>query len=56
MKDAVVGKDGEGIALEMHNPANKKGDRRRHRQRRGDLWFFKFSGPTDVAHRGTRQV
>jgi hypothetical protein len=48
MKDAVVGKDGEGIALEMHNPDNKKGVVVVIASARGDLWFFKFAGPSDV--------
>ncbi|MEA2735596.1 MAG: hypothetical protein QOE14_2047 [Humisphaera sp.] len=48
MADAVVGKDGEGIALEMHNPANKKGVVVVIASARGDLWFFKFAGPSEV--------
>ena len=48
MKDAVVGKDGEGIAIELHNP---KSDQRMVvviASARGDLWFFKFSGPGEI--------
>jgi hypothetical protein len=48
MKDVTVGKDGEGIALEMHNPENKKGVVVVIASARGDLWFFKFTGPSDV--------
>jgi hypothetical protein len=48
MKDATVGKDGEGVALEMHNPENKKGVVVVIASARGDLWFFKFTGPSDV--------
>src|SRR5688500_6842213 len=48
MKDATVGKDGEGIALEMHNPDNKKGVVVVIASARGDLWFFKFTGPSVV--------
>jgi hypothetical protein len=48
MKDAVVGKDGEGVALEMANPENKKSMVVVIASARGDLWFFKFTGPTDV--------
>jgi hypothetical protein len=54
MKDATVGKDGEGIAIEMHNPDNKKGVVIVIASARGDLWFFKFAGPSDTinAERG----
>ena len=48
MKDAQVGKDGEGMALEMHNPANKKGTVIVIASARGDLWFFRFTGASDT--------
>lgn len=48
LKDVQVGKDGEGMALEMHNPANKKSTVIVIASSRGDLWFFRFTGPTDT--------
>ena len=48
MKDTVVGKDGEGIALEMDNPATKRSTVVVIASARGDLWFFRFTGPTDT--------
>ena len=48
MKDTIVGKDGEGVSLEMNNPDNKKALVVVLASARGDLWFFKFSGPSDV--------
>ena len=48
MKDAVVGKDGEGIAIELDNPDTKKSMVVVIASSRGDLWFFKFTGPSDT--------
>ena len=48
MKDMVVGKDGEGIALEMDNPATKKSNVVVIASARGDLWFFRFTGASDT--------
>jgi hypothetical protein len=48
MKDAVVGKDGEGIALEMDNPQTKKSNVVVIASARGDLWFFRFTGASDT--------
>ena len=50
MKDTVVGKDGEGITIEMSNPDNKKSLVVVIASARNDLWFFKFSGPSDVVN------
>lgn len=48
MKDATVGKDGEGILLEMHNPQNQKRMLMVIASARGDMWFFKLTGAADA--------
>jgi hypothetical protein len=48
MKDAVVGKDGEGIAIELDNPDARKSMVVVIASSRGDLWFLKFTGPSDT--------
>ena len=48
MKDAVVGKDGEGIAIELDNPDAKKSMVVVIASSRGDLWFLKFTGASDT--------
>ena len=47
MKDVMLGTE-PGMAIEMHNPDNKKGVVVVITSARGDLWFFKFTGPSDV--------
>jgi hypothetical protein len=48
MKDAAVGKDGEGVAIELHNAQNDQRLIVVIASARGDLWFFKLSGASDV--------
>jgi hypothetical protein len=48
MKDVVVGKDDPGMAIEMDNPATKKSSVVVIASSGGNLWFFRFTGPTDT--------
>jgi hypothetical protein len=58
MKDATVGKDGQGIVVEFENPqASPAGGKKMVvlvASAQGDLWFVKLTGPSELvtAERG----
>jgi hypothetical protein len=54
MKDVTVGKDGEGILLDFHNPDNARRLLVIIASAHGDLWFIKLTGAAAVvdAQRG----